>query len=173
MHLQVQGSRAMNGILPGRSSIVSRMVSKRNQLKRWPESFRRTRAEAQLRVQSGQKVRGYSCSMTRSMSPMTEIFGIVLSNSTTIHTSPNMQAALIPLSWYHTIIGGHKCPITLAPTLSTVICATRLKYNIDDPSVSSIPQRLLKHHGMWSVLTSLLRCLNPMVMTQLWMSLMA
>jgi hypothetical protein len=104
--------------------------------------------EAQLRVQSGLKVRGYSCSATRSMSPMTETFGIVSSNSTTIHTLPAMQAALRPSSWYHTIIGGYRCPLTSASTLSTVICATRLKYNVDDPSASSIPWRLLKHHGM-------------------------
>jgi hypothetical protein len=38
-------------------------------------------------------------------------------------------------------------PITSAPTLSIVICATGLKYNINDPSASSILQRLLKHHG--------------------------
>jgi hypothetical protein len=52
------------------------------------------------------------------------------------------------LSWYHTIIGGHGCPVTSASTSSTVICATGLKYNIEDTSASSIPQRLLKHHGM-------------------------
>jgi hypothetical protein len=52
------------------------------------------------------------------------------------------------LSWYHAIIGGHRCPTTLASTLSTVICATRLKYNVNDLSASSIPWRLLKHHGM-------------------------
>jgi hypothetical protein len=121
-------------------------MSKRNQLQRRPESFGRIRAEARLRAQRGCKVRGYSCSAARSMSPMTETFGIVSSNSTTIHTLLDMQAALRPLSWYHTIIGGHRCPVTSASTLSTVICATGLKYNVNDPLVS-IPRRLLKHHG--------------------------
>jgi hypothetical protein len=82
---------------------------------------------------------------------MTETFGIVSSNNTTIHASMDMQAALRPLSWYHTIIGGHRCPITSVSTLSTVICATGLKYNINDPSASSILQRLLKHHEVISV----------------------
>jgi hypothetical protein len=90
---------------------------------------------------------GYSCSAARSMSPMTETCGIVSSNSTMIHASPDMQATLRPLSWYPTIIGGHRCPIISASMLSTAICATGLKYNDDDPSASSIPQRLLKHHG--------------------------
>jgi hypothetical protein len=35
----------------------------------------------------------------------------------------------------------------IGSTSSTVICATGLKYNIDDPSASSILQRLLKHLG--------------------------
>jgi hypothetical protein len=60
------------------------------QEQRWPESFGRTRAEAQLRAQSGQKVRGYSCSVARSMSPMTETFSVVSLNSTMIHTSLDM-----------------------------------------------------------------------------------
>jgi hypothetical protein len=47
-----------------------------------------------------------------------------------------------------TIIGGHRCPVILTSMLSTVSCATGLKYNVDDPSVSSISWRLLKHHGM-------------------------
>jgi hypothetical protein len=110
--------------------------------------FRRTRAEAQLRVQSGLKARGYTYSAARSMSPMTETLGDISSNSTMIHALPDMQATLRPLSWYPAIIGGHRCPITSASMLSTVICATGLKYNIDDPSASSIPQKLLKHHGM-------------------------
>jgi hypothetical protein len=64
-------------------------------------------------------------------SKMTETLGIILSNSTTIHILPDMQAALRPLSWYPAIIGGHRCPVTSASTLSTVICATGLKYNVD------------------------------------------
>jgi hypothetical protein len=148
MRLQVQGFRAMNGIFSERSGAVSRTVSKRNQLKQWPESFGKTRAEARLTAQSGQKVRGYSCSMARSMSPMTETLGVVSSNNTMIHALLDMQAALRPSSWYHATIGGHKCPITSASTLCTAICATGLKYNIDNPSVSSIPQRLRKPHGM-------------------------
>jgi hypothetical protein len=36
----------------------------------------------------------------------------------------------------------------MASMLSTVICTTGLKYNVDDPSVSSIPRKLLKHYGM-------------------------
>jgi hypothetical protein len=104
----------MNGIFSGRSSAVSKTVFKRNQLQRWPESFGRIRVEAQLRAQSGQEVRGYSCSMARSMSPMTETFDVISSNSTTIHTLLDMQVVLRPSSWYHTIIGGHRCPVTLA-----------------------------------------------------------
>jgi hypothetical protein len=40
---------------------------------------------------------------------MTETLGIVSSNSTTIHALPDMQAVLRPSSWYHAIIGGHRC----------------------------------------------------------------
>jgi hypothetical protein len=39
-------------------------------------------------------------------------------------------------------------------TLSTVICATGLKYNVDDLPVSSTLQRHLRHHGTRSASTS-------------------
>jgi hypothetical protein len=48
--------------------------------------------------------------------PMTETLGVVSSNSTTIHVLPDMQAALRPSRWYPAIIGGHRCPATLAST---------------------------------------------------------
>jgi hypothetical protein len=41
---------------------------------------------------------------------------------------------------------GHRCPVISASMLSTVICATGLKDNIDNPLVSSTPQRLLEHY---------------------------
>jgi hypothetical protein len=147
MRLQGRDSRVTNETFSGRFGAVSRMASKRNQLRKRPKSFGRTRAEAQSGAQSGPRVRGYSCSVVRSKSPMTETLGIVSSNSTTIHASPDMQATLRPSSWYHATIGGHRCPATSASMSSTVICATGLKYNVDDPSASSTPRRLLKHHG--------------------------
>jgi hypothetical protein len=55
-------------------------------------------AEARLRAQSGLRVRGYSCSAARSMSPMIETFGVISLNSTTIHALPDMQATLRPSS---------------------------------------------------------------------------
>jgi hypothetical protein len=53
-------------------SAVSKTMCKRNQWRKQLGSFRRTREEAQSRVQSGWRVMGYSCSTVRSMSPKTE-----------------------------------------------------------------------------------------------------
>jgi hypothetical protein len=51
---------------------VSVMIPKRNQLQKWQESFERTKAEEQSKALSGLRVKGYSCSEARSMSPKTE-----------------------------------------------------------------------------------------------------
>jgi hypothetical protein len=55
-----------------RFGAVSKAVCKRSRWRRQLGSFRRTRAEARSRAQSGLRVMGYSCSAVRSMSPMTE-----------------------------------------------------------------------------------------------------
>jgi hypothetical protein len=49
-------------------------------------------------VQSSRRVMGYSCSIVRSMSPMTETFDTVSLNSTMIRASLDMQAASRPWS---------------------------------------------------------------------------
>jgi hypothetical protein len=58
------------------------------------ERYGRTKGEVWSRVPSGLRVRGYSCSEARFMSPRTEIWGIESWSNITIHALLDMQAAL-------------------------------------------------------------------------------
>jgi hypothetical protein len=51
---------------------VSVRIPKRNRLRKQQGSFERTKAEEQSKALSGLRVKGYSCSEARSMSPKTE-----------------------------------------------------------------------------------------------------
>jgi hypothetical protein len=75
-------------------------------------SSTRIRVDAQSRVQSGQKVMGYSCSEVRSMFPKIESLGVASFSNITIHASLDMQAASRHLSFFHTTTGGPRCPDT-------------------------------------------------------------
>jgi hypothetical protein len=55
------------------SNTVSAMIPKRSQLQKRRGSFEKTKAEGQSRALSGLRVKGYSCSEARFMSPKTEI----------------------------------------------------------------------------------------------------
>jgi hypothetical protein len=105
MHSQGYNSKEMNKTYCEKFDAAFARVHKRNRWQKWPESFERTRDE----VQSGLRVMGYSCSETRSMSPMTEIEGIESWSSITIHASPDMQATSRPSRWFRKITGGPRC----------------------------------------------------------------
>jgi hypothetical protein len=70
---QAQDSKVMSEISCEKFDVVSMMIHKRNLWQRQLESFERTKGEVQSRALSGLRVKGYSCSEARCMSPKTEI----------------------------------------------------------------------------------------------------
>jgi hypothetical protein len=55
------------------SDTVSMLIPKRSQLQKQQGSFEKTKVEGQSRALSGLRVKGYSCSEARFMSPRIEI----------------------------------------------------------------------------------------------------
>jgi hypothetical protein len=84
--------------------------------------------------------------------------------------SLDMQATLRPLRWYHETTGGHKCLSTLESMWRLAIYAIEPSYSTIDPLENSIPLRLQKSDGIWSVLTLLLNYQTPMAIMWSWMS---
>jgi hypothetical protein len=62
----------MSATFSERFDAVSARIPKRNQSQKQQGSFKKTKAEERSKALSGLRVKGYSCSEARSMSPKTE-----------------------------------------------------------------------------------------------------